>query len=740
MKKTLTILTIFHLFIITLAANNEDQPYLTVVKTKTPIQLDGVLDEAFWQRSQPAKDFWEYFPSDSSLSKVQTEVYMAFDDDFLYIGAKCYSVGENYLVPTLRRDYRAGGNDNITFLLDPFNDKTNAFVFGMNPYGVTREALISNGGRNGGDFDTSWDNKWSGASKIYDGYWICELAIPFNTLRFKEGEKEWNFNCYRFDTQSNTRSTWQKIPQNQVIMNLAFMGKMLWEESPRKTSSSISLIPYTSWGYNENIEESEDAGFLLNFGGDVKMTVTPSLNLDLTVNPDFSNVEVDRQVINLDRFEIFFPERRQFFLENGDLFGSFGNNRINPFFSRRIGSATVEYPVEDSETETETIQNSIRFGARLSGKLNNNWRLGFLNMQTSGEKEYGLPQYNFTVAALQRKVFSRSNIGMIFVNKQATSDSNSPEFYSNYNRVVGFDYNIASNDNAWTGKVFYHKGFTDNQEVRDEENFAHGASLSYWKRSFRVSWGHEWVGEDYDAEVGFVRRLGYFSIYPEARLYYYPKKGFINRHGPQIETNFLWKPDFGKTDHQIALFWTADLNNTAEMGIGVQNEYISLIDDFDPSRTDSDPLLAGTDYTYNSAFAFFSTDRRKKISIETEVFYGSFFNGIRFGASTQLNLLLQPFAVISLDANLSYLDLPTVETSLILLGPRFDITFSKSVFLTTFLQYNNQIDNININSRFQWRFAPVSDFFIVYSSNYGVDNFGPKQQAVTAKLTYWFNT
>ena len=700
------------------------------------IKVDGVLDENSWFSGSPAANFWEYFPNDTAQAKVQTEVYMTYDDKFLYVAAKCYSVGKDYVVPSLRRDYRAGGNDNITFLFDPFNDRTNAFVFGMNPLGVTREALIANGGTGRGDWNGSWDNKWTGASKIYDGYWVCEMAIPFSTLRFREGSKEWNFNCYRFDTQSGTRSTWQPIPRNQIIMSLAYMGKMYWEEPLKKTGANVSVIPFVTGGVSEVFAPEEDRvkDDFFDVGGDAKIAVTPGLNLDLTVNPDFSQVEVDRQVTNLDRFEIFFPERRQFFLENSDLFGSFGDNRINPFFSRRIGVA------QDTATGSN-IQNPILYGARLSGKINDDWRVGLLNMQTAKDDKNALPSFNYTVAALQRKLFSRSNIGLIFVNKQTFADVSDNEEVDAYNRVIGLDYNLANSDNSWTGKFFFHTSLNEDKE-ENKTPFAQGVRLTHTKRKYSVSWEQQYIGENYDAQVGFVPRTDFFRVAPEVRLFYYPEKGGIIQHGPGIETSVLWTPGFGRTDHRYELYWDADFRSTSSIRTTLVNTYTYLLEGFDPTRVNDDVSLDSlVGYNYTSFEAFYNSDRRKKISYRLEPTIGQFYNGFRVGMETTLTWRFQPLGSIAMTFNYNYIDLPAPfqPANLYLVGPRIDLTFSKNIFLTTFIQYNSQVDNINVNARFQWRFAPVSDFFLVYTDNYYASNIQVRSRAIVAKVTYWLN-
>lgn len=710
----------------------DSRPSIQVKYTSETIVLDGELNETTWKTAPPPNDFWGYFPSDTLPPQKQTEILMAFDDTHLYVAIKCYAAGDDYVVPSLKRDYRAGGNDNISLMFDTFNDRTNAFLFGMNPLGVRREALISNGGMELSDFQTSWDNKWKGESKIHDGFWVSEMAIPFSTLRYKEGTTKWTFNSYRFDTQSNENTVWSAIPRNQWIFNLAFNGDMIFEKPLKKAGGNIALIPYASGGITRDFEDANaQTQATYGIGGDAKIAVTSGLNLDLTVNPDFSQVEVDRQVTNLDRFEIFFPERRQFFLENADLFSSFGISRINPFFSRRIGVAV------DTSSDA-TIQNTILGGARLSGKINRNWRVGLLNMQTAADMENDLPSFNYTVAAVQRKVFSRSNIGLIFVNKENFTNTNS-ETYDPFNRIFGLDYNIASSNNAWTGKVFYHQSLSPEQKEGNE--FAHGFELNYKERLYSIEYNHQYVGEDFEAQVGFVPRSNYFRINPEARLYFYPNNGFLNQHGPGLEVATFWSPENGRTDQRIELYWDASLAGSGRMRVWLQNDYTLLTDPFDPSGTDSAELPALSDYNYTSFRARYNSDRRKKFSYRLEPLVGQYFNGHRYALSGSFNYRFQPYGSVALNYSYNYIDLPEpyAQTSLFLVGPRIDITFTKKIFLTTFIQYNNQIDNININARFQWRFAPVSDFFLVYTDNYYSTDLKVKNRAIIAKFTYWLN-
>lgn len=707
-------------------------PSSTAARFEQTVVLDGRLDESNWKRSSPATNFWETFPADTSLASQQTEIYFGFDDKNLYVGAKCYVNGTDFVIPSLRRDYRAGGNDNLTLVFNPFKDKTNAIVFGMNPYGVTREALIYNGGESGDDFREEWDNKWRGESYIGEGFWSCELVIPFASLRFPDGDPQWYFNSYRFDTQSNTRSTWHRIPQNQIIMSLAYMGTIdFLGGAPQAQGGNFTLIPYASGAYEKDFQAETDPVWDSAIGGDAKIGIGSGLNLDLTVNPDFSQVEVDRQVINTTRFELFFPERRQFFLENADLFGAFGAERSNPFFSRRIGVT------RDTATGVN-IQNRIYAGARLSGKLGDDWRVGLLNMQAASELEQGLPSYNYTVGALQRKVGERSAAGLIIVNKENfTNFSDTTEVNNDFNRVVGFDYNLATKDNKWNGKAFVHRSISS---ADGGDDWTHGARLGYRVRNWEAEYEHLYVGEDYDAEVGFVPRTGIFSPFLSVVRQDFPTNPNIVQRGPGLRLRSYFSPGEGLTDWGTRLFYSWQFTNTSDLNVYVRTTNIELFSPFDPSRSDATPLPAG-EYTYSRIGGSFGSDRREKFSYSIDPELGQFYNGQTYSLAGSLVYRYQPFGAIDLRFNYQFIDLPEpyASTALFLIGPRIDFTFSKSIFLTTFLQYNDQFDNINVNARFQWRFAPVSDFFLVYTDNYDSLEYAVKSRSIVAKVTYWLN-
>ncbi|WP_222983630.1 DUF5916 domain-containing protein [Flagellimonas meishanensis] len=705
----------------------------TVKYIEQPIVVDGILDESVWEIAESAHDFQQYFPSDSILALKQTDIKMLYDATTLYIGIKLDTEGSDYIIPSLERDYRAGGNDNISLLFDTFNDGTNAFLFGMNPYGVRREALISNGGIGLSGFTTSWDVKWQGEAKIYDGYYVCEMAIPLTSFKFSEGTTKWRFNSYRFDMQTNEQTTWMKIPQNQFIFGLAFMGDMIFEKPLGKSRTPMALIPYINGIVGKDYENNEDLSNF-SFGGDAKISIGNGMNLDVTINPDFSNVEVDNFFTNLTRFEVTLPERRQFFIDNSDLFGSFGNERdSNPFFSRRIGIA--------ENLEDETIENGIVGGVRLSGKLNDDWRLGLLNIQTEADEENEIPSNNNTVFALQKKMFSRSNLSFIFVNRQTFEDYDFVEDTDRYNRVVGLDYNLASKDNSWTGKFFYHRSFANQIGNRND---AGGVDLQYNSRYFNYGIRGNFVGNDFRSDLGFVLRNDIVAARPFAEINFWPSKGKLNFHGFRFSPNVIWRPtlDYQNTDYFIFTGWSAQFKTQEELSARMFNQFVFLTDPFDPTGTDGGTELPeGEGYYFTSFEVEFQSDRRKIFSYSLEPGYGDFYNGTRFGFEGDVSLRLQPKVFLSVGLNYDSIKLPEPFESedILLISPRINVTFSKSIFWSTLVQYSNQRDNLGFNSRLQWRFAPLSDLFIVYNDNYFVNTFMPRTRSINLKLSYWLN-
>jgi hypothetical protein len=707
---------------------------LRAQKTDTKVSLDGVLSESVWENAKTAERFFQNFPYDSSFAKLQTEVKIAFDDNFIYVAAICWQKKEDYVITSLRRDFGTDDNDFFAVYFDTFQDKTNGFAFAVNPMGVQQEGLLSDGGNGGSQID--WDNKWYSAVTQNPEYWGVEMAIPLKTLRYKADATEWNINFGRASRKANEVSSWMPVSRNFRVSNLGFTGKLLFDEPLPKPGGNISIIPYVTASHSENYITHNNKTSA-NVGGDAKIAVSPSLNLDLTINPDFSQVEVDRQVTNLDRFEIFFPERRQFFLENADLFARFGFSRIRPFFSRRIGIGF--------DTTTKTIvQNPILYGARLSGKVNKDWRIGLLNMQTGTQREKGILGDNYTVAAFQRTVFKRSNVGGIFVNRQRTADSlnNFTLNTNDFNRLVGLDYNLFSQDNKWNGKIFYHQQISPNPQI---DQFAHAAYVAYNTTEWNIAWNHEYVGKNYRInDIGYVQRNGLYRFEPIIYRNFFPKGNAarkVVRYQIGQYNNFYWDTDFNLNDRTTSFTFNIIFKNTSYLETWYRNTYTRLFFAFDPSGTGGKKLETGTSYTNNWAEIFYRSDRRKLFSYGGFLGYGDYYNGKQLNPYAFLNYRFQPYGSIGLEADYYQIRLPEGynNSDLLLLNTRLDISFNKNLFLTTFLQYNNQTENVNLNARLQWRFKPVSDLFLVYTDNYTSQDFSVKSRFIVLKATYWLN-
>jgi Domain of unknown function (DUF5916)/Carbohydrate family 9 binding domain-like len=742
MKRQLLILIFTLLIRQAFAQNPPIETSVSVDKVKDEIKVDGILDEATWQQADVAKDFYLSYPVDNDFPISQTEVRVAFDDDFLYFGVVCHDpTPGRYIVESLRRDWDWIKTENFSIYIDPFDDRTNGFNFSLSPYNAQREGLILNSE----EVSSDWDNKWYSEVTNYEDKWVAEIAIPFKTLRYKDNLTNWNLQFLRNNVKNNERSSWTAVPQQYRTSNLAFAGKLVWLEPPPPPSVNISVIPYALGQVTKDYQEGTDYEPFGKAGFDAKVAVTSALNLDITVNPDFSQVEVDQQIVNLDRFELFFPEKRQFFLENSDLFANPGFPPSRPFFSRRIGIA--------QDTSGNNVQVPILFGARLSGKLNKDWRIGLLNMQTSAIKGsvlpgaenlnrgYNLPGQNYSAAVLQRQLWSRSNIGAIFVNRQATNydATDTTNSTSAFNRIAGFDFNFANKTNTWRASVYLHGSF---DPVTKKNAFAQGTFVGYQTRHWTLNYFHNYIGEGYNAEVGFVPRTGTFSIGSFRSNYIiYPKKEAIVTIKPGFRLSYTLIPNGPLADRTLGANIEFAFINTSVLTLAVNQQYTRLFRDFDPTRTGGEPLPAGTAYTWLDGTISFASDGRRAFSYSVTGQYGTYYNGTKATFISNVGYKFRPYGSFFVQAIYNDVQLPDPynSTQFWLIGPRLDVTFTDELFLTTFVQYNEQADNVNINARFQWRFAPVSDLFIVYTDNYYPEDFSVKNRALVVKLSYWFN-
>jgi hypothetical protein len=680
------------------------------------ITIDGILDEPAWLTADKATHFQRVLPTDTGFAIAQTEVRVIYDESNLYVGIICYDPTPGKRpVESLRRDFNFLKNDNFIVFLDTYNDQTNGFAFGVSAAGAQWDGIQANGGT----VNLNWDIKWRSAVKNYKDRWVAEFAIPFRSIRYNGGEKEWGINFSRLDLKTNEKSSWAPMPRQFATATLAFTGSLIWDKPLPPSGLRFSLIPYVSAKTTQDKEAGEGFKHVANAGIDAKVIISTSMNLDLTVNPDYSQVEVDNQVTNLDRFELFFPEKRQFYLENSDLFAQLGNDNLRPFFSRRIG-----------------LESQVLAGARLSGKIGNNWRIGLMNIQT-GQNDT-VEAENFTVAVLQRQVFNHSNITAFFVNKQVMNLRNDSSTRYKFNRVAGLEYNLASADNHWLGKAFYHQSFYPGASGNAA---ALSANIAYNTQYLTVTLNQSWVGADYLAEVGYIRRNGYYELNPTFQYKFFPASSRIADHGPAFKMDMYYDPSLKMTDRITQLLYQVEWMNKSILVVDGMQTFVKLQTPFDPTNTGGVPLPANDEFNWKEMGISFTSDIRKPLNWLISSRYGGFYNGTKWMVDGELYFRVQPYgslAIVTTYNNIS-MPLPYKSAQFVLIGPRLDLTFTDNLFLTSFVQYNNQIDNINLNFRFQWRFAPVSDLFIVYTENSFPGDFKIKNRGLVLKLSYWFN-
>ncbi len=724
--------------------NPTQSTQLHIQKSISPIVIDGVLDEEAWEVADEASGFYLTFPVDDRLAEEKTIVKTTYDDKYFYVGAICYTSSNEYMIESLRRDFSFGNNDVFAIYIDPYNDQSNGFSFQVTPYNVQREGLVTLGG----DVSDNWDNKWYSEVTRYNDRYVVEMAIPFKSFRYNS-VGTWNINFLRNHPLINQRSTWIYVPIQFRSSDLNYSGKLVWDTPPKPTNSNIALIPYNSVQIVSDYENNEGTNTNFGAGLDAKIGLSPSLNLDVTINPDFSQVEVDQQVNNLGRFEISFPERRQFFLENQDLFAQNGFPLSRPFFSRRIG-------IIGSGANAKQIP--ILGGARLSGKIGKEWRVGMLNIQTGEDHieddENGIeffPGQNYTVAVAQRQL-GRSNLGATLVNRTGINyNPNDTTITSTkYNRVVGFDYNLATTGNKWEGNTYVHKSLTPGINGKD---YSHGAFLGYRSRELRVGYFHVFIGENYQADVGFVPRTGvnWFGGFANYSFWTEQSDKVIN-HGPAVDYNMVTNSNLTTLDRVITSEYGINFRNTIRFEIGYDWNSITLTDSFAPNGIEADSLEAGGQYQFGSYNLFFRTDTRKLFTFNTFMSNGKFYNGERTNIRMNFGYRIQPVfrSTLRIDYNNIRFDEQFQDIEYLLIGTRLDLTLTNKLFLTSFLQYNDRDDNFNVNMRLQWRFKPVSDLFLVYTENYGGDVFTEnviprfqngfqKNRAIVMKITYWLN-
>lgn len=705
-------------------------------RLETRLEIDGKLDEKDWATAPIAQNFWRINPNDTAFATTKTTVRLLFDAKFIYLGVFCQDdIPGNTVQQTLKRDFSITNTDCFAVALDPTADHINGFNFSVSPSGAQREGLISNGGTDG--VTTIWDQVWQSETQPQANGWTAELAIPFRSLRYNPKQNTWGINFARQDLKRNEQSAWSPIPRGINVSNLAYEGTLVFDGDLPLAGANVVLNPYLTGGVSTDYVAKTPLKTAYNAGIDAKIGIGNSLNLDLTINPDFSQVEVDRQVTNLDRFSVFFPERRTFFTENADITASLGSDNARPFFSRNIGLSKGQAV-------------PIYLGAKLSGKIDKKTRIYALVVETAADSLLNVKGQNYTVAAVQRNVFTNSNITLFTMNRQAF-DRNLRWENGDFNRTVGSEFTYTSKDSRWNGKAFFHYIFNANEAAQTP--FSSGLSLTHTGVNLYGNLNLEQIGQNYTPATGFVPRLtqynadtkktvqrGFLGSALTVGYWIFPKnpKSKILYFGPEFSKKMYLSQNLETaTDdyNTMAAFLNWKNGNVAK--VFYKNNTVRLAF----SSQIGENILPANTYAYQTIGASYATNARKILFGSAEFNYGTYYLASYQNYKAELNYRIQPWGAFGITSELNYLnyaDNVYKNENLRLIGAKMEFSFNRNLFLTNFLQYNTQAKNFNVNARLQWRFKPMSDLYLVYTDNYQTDVFSPKNRAIVLKLNYWF--
>ena len=693
-------------------AQDTEKKKVTAVHIQAPIVIDGNLDEPEWSLAQPATDFIQQEPLMGEPSTERTEVRILYDDENLYLGVYCFdSAGpEGITVTDISRDYRPRDTDAFTMVFDTFNDKRNSFIFGTNPGGAKRD------GQTAGDSESrnyDWDTVWYVKTKITEQGWQAEIAIPFRSLRFRDVEDQvWGVNFARRTRGKNEYVHWSPVPRPYRTSRVSLAGELNGLSGIRQ-GRNLYLKPYLSTPVVRR--QGDDVDFIPDVGFDVKYGMTSELALDVTVNTDFSQVEADRQQINLTRFPLFFPEKREFFLENAVLFqvrrvgrGFRSSSRdLIAFFSRRIGLSQGRVV-------------PILGGARFTGRAGP-YGLGFLSIQTDEFEE--LPSTNFTVARVQRDILGNSNVGGIFINKQGGGE---------YNRTFGIDGRLQFYQHLEIASFFLK---TDTPGLLGKDTSA-SAFVGWADPRYDIQAEYLSIEDNFNPEVGFVPRKGIRKSRGEFNLKLRPGERipWMREFRPSTgieyitdQANVVQSKNFDQT-------FEVELQNGGLFQFTHRVEFERLDE---PFFIRPDQAIPAGDYVFGSISTNFASDRSRMFSGNIHVRVGEFFDGHQ--DSYEAGLRFQLGARFSTDVSWEHddVDLPSGAFFTDLVNTSIDYSFSPRMFLNAIIQYNSTLDEISSNVRFNFIYKPLSDFFLVYNERRASGG-QVIERALIAKLTYLF--
>jgi hypothetical protein len=703
-----------------------DRPMAVGAAIEGAPAIDGeVLGDPAWAGVVPISGFIQKTPDTGQPVSERTEVYIASTADTLYFGVVCYDrEPEKIVVADSRRDSELVETDSFQIILDTYRDEQTGFVFGTNPVGIEYDGQVTREGEgsafSAGGFNKNWDGVWQVSARISDIGWTAEFAIPFTTLRYPRGEEQlWTLNMQRNIRRRNEQSFWSPIPVQFGIYRLALAGTLDGLQVP--SQRNLKLLPYVLGEVQQESAETSIRSENFEFGIDLKYSITPSFTLDATYNTDFAQVEADEFQINLDRFNIFFPEKRPFFLENAGYFSVGVPREVELFFSRRIGIGP----------EGEVIP--IIAGARASGKVAQRYNLGALYMRTEAIPGVS-PENGFAVARLSRDFPNRSYLGGIVVSRQGDGSTGLDE-----------DYNHTfSLDGRWgLGRYGLLQGFVAKTETpgAEEGEYAYRLGGNYDSEKWSYSASYTEVADDFNPEVGFLTRRGYRkpSAFVLRRIRPKDLWGLLEIR-PHASYNGYWDFDgFQETGFlHVDTHWEWRSSYELHTGINFTREGVKDAFEIYPD-IDVSP---GT-YDNVEAQLVFYTNRGAPVAFNMRAVIGGFFGGDRVALTPTLRFRLGDTFNGELGWSYNDIDLPegAFETNLGRL--RLSYSFTTLINLQALIQYNDRDDIWAANLRFAWLRTANSGLYVVYNQNQDLHGSGfgwtRKERSLIIKYSYLFD-
>jgi hypothetical protein len=691
------------IFVSPIFAQEDTTHRIRILHITKPIKIDGRLDETSWSQATAATDFQQQEPNEGQPASERTEVRLLFDDKNLYVGIHAFDSEPSRInARELVRDETFSNDDKIEILLDTYHDRRNAYRFAVNPLGTQQDALITDEGR---DINLSWDAPWISAGRIDQTGWIVEIAIPLTTLRFTEGADTWGLNFARIIRRKNEENLWTSWQRSFGLERVSQAGELAGVEEIKRRRL-LQVKPYASGGWREGVpligEPGFDAGMQAKAGLEVaKIGITPSLTAEFTANPDFGQAEVDTQIVNLTRFSVFFPEKRDFFLENAGIF-LFGRAEANQlFFTRRIGLTDDGAPVP------------IDYGAKITGKIGS-YNVGFLQVQTRklGDETsgFGVPRQQFTIARVKRDLLKRSYIGAMFVNRQGATSVGGTE----YNRGAGIDAEFNLTDH-YQLKAFLMGTATPG--VRS--SFLSGRIDSRFENDlWRFITVYEDIGSNFNPEVGFIERKAIHQYF--GQLAYKPRPRFIPHvlH-MEFETQIEYYTDRNNNlaTRQTELSWETVFQNSSDFFFR-PIEYVRDVLT-EPFEIRPGIVIPPGSYTFNRSRVSFTSDSSKRLILTGRYKWGDFYNGKRDEITASATF--RPNAHLLFDFNDSFnsVRLPQGEFTTNLVAGRVNYNFSRKLLTSALMQLNSAARLSAINIRLRYIYKPNSDLFVIYNQTTG---------------------